>query len=197
MLLRRSWSWRRNTEATAAKPSAPARTSWHRLRRSQRIGRQMPCCGMTRKKVPAHYRHGVFIAFHGSSDRAPYSQGGYNVVFQPLDGERASGECEVFADGFAGAVKSPAQAEHRPSGLAVGPDGSLYVSRRRAWTDLPNRLSGRCGLRCNEGHEMSESVSSGGQYHRDGRPAPRGHAPRCRCGDPHSCRPARCDASNG
>jgi glucose/arabinose dehydrogenase/mono/diheme cytochrome c family protein len=80
------------------------------------------------KQFPARYRDGVFIAFHGSWNRAPYPQGGYNVVFQPLAGDHASGECEVFADGFAGAVKSPAKAEHRPSGLAVGPDGSLYVS---------------------------------------------------------------------
>lgn len=79
-------------------------------------------------QFPARYRDGVFIAFHGSWNRAPYSQGGYNVVFQPLSGERGSGRCEIFADGFAGAVKSPAAAEHRPSGLAVGPDGSLYVS---------------------------------------------------------------------
>jgi glucose/arabinose dehydrogenase/mono/diheme cytochrome c family protein len=81
-----------------------------------------------KEEFPAHYRHGVFIAFHGSWDRAPYAQGGYNVVFQPLDGDHSSGECEIFADGFAGAVKSPAQAEHRPSGLAVGSDGALYVS---------------------------------------------------------------------
>lgn len=79
-------------------------------------------------KFPARYRNGVFIAFHGSWNRAPYPQGGYNVVFQPLNGERASGACEIFADGFAGAVKTPGKAEHRPSGLAVGPDGSLYVS---------------------------------------------------------------------
>jgi glucose/arabinose dehydrogenase/mono/diheme cytochrome c family protein len=80
------------------------------------------------KQFPARYREGVFIAFHGSWNRAPYPQGGYNVVFQPLAGDRASGNCEVFADGFAGPVKSPAKAEHRPSGLAVGPDGALYVS---------------------------------------------------------------------
>jgi len=80
------------------------------------------------KQFPARYRDGVFIAFHGSWDRAPYAQDGYNVVFQPLAGDHAAGQCEIFADGFAGAVKSPARAEHRPSGLAVGPDGSLYVS---------------------------------------------------------------------
>ena len=87
--------------------------------------------GMTRydkKRFPARYREGVFIAFHGSWDRAPHPQGGYNVVFQPLAGSRASGGCEVIADGFAGAVKTPEGAEHRPSGLAVGPDGAFYGS---------------------------------------------------------------------
>jgi len=81
-----------------------------------------------KQQFPAHYHHGVFVAFHGSWNRAPYPQGGYNVVFQALAGDHAAGKCEVFADGFAGKVKSPDGAEHRPSGLAVGPDGSLYVS---------------------------------------------------------------------
>jgi glucose/arabinose dehydrogenase/mono/diheme cytochrome c family protein len=81
-----------------------------------------------KEQFPARYHNGVFIAFHGSWDRAPYPQGGYNVVFQPLDGDHASGECEIFADGFAGAARTPSGAAHRPSGLAVGPDGALYVS---------------------------------------------------------------------
>jgi glucose/arabinose dehydrogenase/cytochrome c5 len=80
------------------------------------------------EQFPKHYQGGVFIAFHGSWNRAPYPQGGYNVVYQPLEGERGSGPCEIFADGFAGAVKSPSGAAHRPSGLAVGPDGALYIS---------------------------------------------------------------------
>ena len=80
------------------------------------------------KAFPARYRDGVFIAFHGSWNRAPYPQGGYNVVFQPLAGDHAARNCEIFADGFAGRVKTPEGAEHRPSGLAVGPDGALYVS---------------------------------------------------------------------
>jgi glucose/arabinose dehydrogenase/mono/diheme cytochrome c family protein len=87
--------------------------------------------GMVRydgKGFPSRYRDGVFIAFHGSWNRAPYPQGGYNVVFQPLDGDHASGNCEIFADGFAGAKKTPEGATYRPTGLAVGPDGALYIS---------------------------------------------------------------------
>lgn len=79
-------------------------------------------------QFPAHYHDGVFIAFHGSWNRAPFPQSGYNVVFQGLAGDKASGKCEIFADGFAGAERSPDKAAHRPTGLAVGPDGSLYVA---------------------------------------------------------------------
>jgi glucose/arabinose dehydrogenase/mono/diheme cytochrome c family protein len=80
------------------------------------------------KQFPSRYRDGVFIAFHGSWNRAPYAQGGYNIVFQPLNGAQTAGDCEVFADGFAGSVITPEGAIHRPSGLAVGPDGAMYVS---------------------------------------------------------------------
>lgn len=79
-------------------------------------------------RFPARYRGGAFIAFHGSWNRAPGPQGGYNVVFVPFSGGTPSGPYEVFADGFAGPEKSPDRAARRPAGLAVGQDGSLYIS---------------------------------------------------------------------
>jgi mono/diheme cytochrome c family protein len=54
-------------------------------------------------------------------------QGGYNVVFQPLADGKTSGHYVVFADGFAGREKAPGRAAFRPSGLALGPDGALYI----------------------------------------------------------------------
>jgi len=87
-------------------------------------------------QFPAAYQGGAFIAFHGSWNRAPFPQGGYNVVFQPLADGKATGPFVVFADGFAGAIEEPGQAAHRPSGLAMGPDGALYISddqRGRIW----------------------------------------------------------------
>jgi glucose/arabinose dehydrogenase/mono/diheme cytochrome c family protein len=82
----------------------------------------------TGKAFPAAYQGGAFIAFHGSWNRAPEPQGGYNVVFQPLKDGAASGDFIVFADGFAGVVKEPGRAAFRPSGLAMGPDGAFYIS---------------------------------------------------------------------
>jgi glucose/arabinose dehydrogenase/mono/diheme cytochrome c family protein len=88
------------------------------------------------ESFPTAYRGGAFIAFHGSWNRAPFPQGGYNVVFQPLAGGKPSGNYVVFADGFAGAKKDPGGATYRPSGVAAGPDGSLYISddqKGRIW----------------------------------------------------------------
>lgn len=83
------------------------------------------------EQFPERYHGGVFIAFHGSWNRAPLPQGGYNVIFIPFEDGQPTGEWEVFADGFAGEQVDPRSADHRPAGLAVGPDGSLYVSDDR------------------------------------------------------------------
>jgi glucose/arabinose dehydrogenase len=80
------------------------------------------------ESFPERYRGGAFIAFHGSWNRAPLPQEGYNVVFVPFRDGAPAGEYEIFADGFAGGRKDPREAEHRPTGLAVAPDGSLLVS---------------------------------------------------------------------
>lgn len=84
----------------------------------------------TGDQFPERYRGGAFIAFHGSWNRAPAEQDGYSVVFVPMRDGLPSGDWEIFADDFEGPspVTNPAQAAHRPSGLAQGPDGSLYVS---------------------------------------------------------------------
>jgi glucose/arabinose dehydrogenase len=79
---------------------------------------------------PARYAGGAFIAFHGSYNRGPYEQVGYQVAFVPAAAGGGPREWEVFADGFAGpaAVARPEDAEHRPTGLAVAADGSLFIS---------------------------------------------------------------------
>jgi glucose/arabinose dehydrogenase len=79
-------------------------------------------------KMPAKYRDGVFVAFHGSSHRAPLPEDGYEIVFVPFKNGSPTMAFETFADGFAGPMKSPTGAQHRPVGLAIAADGSLYVS---------------------------------------------------------------------
>jgi glucose/arabinose dehydrogenase len=87
---------------------------------------------------PKKYQGGAFIAFHGSWNRAPANQDGYNVTFQPFSGGKPAGKFEVFADNFAGptAPKNPNQATYRADGVAQGPDGSLYLAesqKGRVW----------------------------------------------------------------
>ena len=54
-------------------------------------------------QFPKRYNSGVFIAFHGSTDRPPYPQAGFIVCFVPFDSNgNSTGEWEVFADGFTG-----------------------------------------------------------------------------------------------
>jgi glucose/arabinose dehydrogenase len=85
-------------------------------------------------QFPSRYRGGAFVAFHGGFNRPdPFRDEGYNVHFVPFGGALPSGTSKVFADGFigAGAATLPADADHRPVGLAEGPDGSLYVTDDR------------------------------------------------------------------
>lgn len=81
-------------------------------------------------QFPDRYKDGAFIAFHGSTIRAPYPQAGYFIGFVPFKDGEPSGPWEVFADGFAGVdtIYSTSDAMYRPMGIAMGPDGSLYIS---------------------------------------------------------------------
>lgn len=87
----------------------------------------------TGDQFPAHYKNGAFIAFHGSTNRGPYPQAGYFVCFAPFKNGEPTGDWEIFADGFAGIdpLINVSDAHFRPMGLAMGPDGSLYISDSR------------------------------------------------------------------
>jgi glucose/arabinose dehydrogenase len=92
----------------------------------------------TGNMFPEKYRNGAFIAFHGSWNRAPLKQKGYNVIFVPMKDGKPNGNWEVFAEGFTGSseIAAPREAEYRPCGLAQGKDGSLYISdsvKGRIW----------------------------------------------------------------
>ncbi|MDZ7781233.1 MAG: PQQ-dependent sugar dehydrogenase [Gemmatimonadota bacterium] len=75
---------------------------------------------------PERYRGGAFIAFHGSWNRAPNPQEGFQVVFAPSSAQGFGPEWETFADGFRNEQDPDTHA--RPVGVAMGPEGALYVS---------------------------------------------------------------------
>ena len=81
-------------------------------------------------QFPKKYQGGAFIAFHGSWNRSPMPQDGYNVTFQPFNGSKPSGDSEIFAKGFAGKdqLMNPNDAVARADGVAQAPDGSLYIA---------------------------------------------------------------------
>ena len=69
-----------------------------------------------------NYRGGLFVAFRGSWNRDPLPQAGYRVVFVPFANGRPQGEYSTFATEKTGPTSL------RATGVAVGPDGSLYIS---------------------------------------------------------------------
>ena len=84
----------------------------------------------TSSALPAKYRGGAFVVMHGSWNRAPAPMHGYNILYQPFANGKPSGPYEMFADGFAGKapIRSPTDAVSRANGIALGPDGSLYIT---------------------------------------------------------------------
>ena len=92
------------------------------------------------RQFPPHYRGGAFIAFHGAGGCVPEGyDGGYDVMFVPMDKSGEAGTPEEFADGFAGPThedKCGKRAAYRPVAVTVGPDGALYVAdsqKGRIW----------------------------------------------------------------
>lgn len=80
---------------------------------------------------PEKYRNGAFITFHGSWNRSKGMQAGGKIVFQPMANGSPSAPYEIFADAFSGVPPEeidPQKVKHRPVGLAVAPDGSMYVA---------------------------------------------------------------------
>jgi glucose/arabinose dehydrogenase len=73
-------------------------------------------------QFPARYRGALFVAYHGSWNRSVKT--GYKVVVVLFKNGRPD-HVEDFATGWLGADQS---VRGRPVGLAVGPDGSLYIS---------------------------------------------------------------------
>ena len=86
----------------------------------------------TRPGLPAGYQGGAFIAFHGSWNRAPGPQDGYNVVFQPLADGKAAGNYVVFADGFAGRYKARAEPSSGRPAWRSAPTGRFTSPTTRA-----------------------------------------------------------------
>jgi glucose/arabinose dehydrogenase/cytochrome c551/c552 len=88
----------------------------------------------TGKAFTKAYQGGAFMTMHGSWNRTPGPQDGFNVVFQPMKDGKASGDYIVFADGFTGG--NNARAVYRPMAVAAAPDGSLYITddvKGRIW----------------------------------------------------------------
>jgi glucose/arabinose dehydrogenase len=78
----------------------------------------------TGKLFPSHYRGGAFVATAGTQS------GAHRVDFVSFTHGKPAGAPERFVEGFAraDALRTAGDPRDRPLGLALGPDGSLYVS---------------------------------------------------------------------
>ena len=76
----------------------------------------------TAEAFGSKYQGGLFVAFRGSWNREPLPQAGYRVSFVPFANGKPRGEYSTFATGAGGPT------ELRATGVAVAPDGSLYIS---------------------------------------------------------------------
>jgi glucose/arabinose dehydrogenase len=79
----------------------------------------------TGEQFPDQYRHGAFIAEHGSWNRA--ARNGYQVAFVGFKDGKAVADPVPFLTGFVPDPKGK-NVDGRPVGVAVAPDGSLLVS---------------------------------------------------------------------
>ena len=68
-----------------------------------------------------------------SGHRMPYPQAGYVVGFIPFEEVVPKGEMEIYTYGFIKreVISDMEESEHRPMGLAQGPDVSLFISESK------------------------------------------------------------------
>lgn len=76
-------------------------------------------------QFPAEFKGDAFAAEHGSWNRA--QRAGYEVIRLPMRNGHATGEYEDFLTGFT-VGSGDGDVWGRPVGVAVAPDGSLFVS---------------------------------------------------------------------
>ena len=79
-------------------------------------------------QFPTAYQGGAFIAFHGSWNRAPCRRAATTSCSSRSPTARRPASRSSSRTASPEGIKDAGQAAHRPSGVAVGPDGSLYIS---------------------------------------------------------------------
>ena len=81
-------------------------------------------------QFPERYREGAFVAFHGSTNRAPYPQSGYFIGFIPFKNGVPTGPGK-FCGWFAGVLRRKCQRAVLGRGHFYGPDGSLDIAETK------------------------------------------------------------------